>query len=482
MHIQRNKSAILLLIIISFLPFVAANGLSLVNDTVIEINKTSGIDKDFTFSLRNEEAYTMFNVSFEDNDHVSLPIIDQIAAGATRQVTAKAVGDADFSGIVRVKGFFQSQVGASNATTEITMDFTNGFDLCDISITKGDTVRWINTVNDEVRLKNQDTNSEFAIIATNDTYETTFDTAQILTYYAQRHGFAFTDVCKITILEDTGLVNDPSLDAQVAFDIDVSFEQTTVEVTAVTTEHTVSVFDTDEGVITIKNTGSRPAKEVSLQGEWFSFNKNNFDIASGSTVVVTYTILSAKNGITSTNDTDQTYHKNITISGNFPEHIVNYDITIPFLEIGNGTSTSGKSILDILKEECENDPDFCGIEPKIVYRDGTNNTNGAVDVQVVQDDLNNLFRFFIDNTDSTNEIFAFLKEKIEGSESKLGVIEQRITSLEADNKALVEADSSAINTGIILLLVFCLLIIGGLVFAAIHFYRKGKTQEHFERV
>lgn len=416
---------ILLYIIIMIIPFVMANGLK-VTPASFTINKTYGIDKQITIYISNEEPFSFYNVSFEENDVITISNINEIKSGENKTTTATITYNKDFSDIIRLKGYFESQIGIQNKTYNIDVEYNEGLSVCDLTIIKQDRVIWRNLVSNEIKMKNMDTGEYVTTIPENSNYTMNFNIPETFTYAFYRGGFMFTDVCTITVLDDVGYVNDPDLDGAIALDLSISFESTTIEVNVLENNYTLDFFESDEGILTIKNTGNKKAFGIKLEGDWFSFNKNNFDLDSGKTTVITYTILQNKQGVVSTNNTNKEYTKNISIYGNFETITKKFSIFINYADIDN-SSYSGKGLFDLIEKFCNENPNVCYKE-KIVYRDGS--SDRIVSTNYTEEQIKSMHDANFDLIDIVRELLQYEKDKSVNDSETDTLTSSRLTNIE----------------------------------------------------
>lgn len=379
-----NKIFILLPLALIFLTSGAlANGLAVVglNDTILQVNKTIGQAQTVQLQIENQEPFTFFNISFLNNPYIEMTSISQLGSGQTVTFDANIIGTESFNGEVRIKGLYQANVGSGDPETEdIFISYNSGtdtysIDRCSVSIRKGDSIRWHNNAGNTVRLIRapDDTPISGGEIPNGGEITLDFNSEEVITYYVAIASFPITPNCQINVLGDTGLVNDPNLDAVFTLDLKVKAQPTTISVNTPITAYTISHSSSQEGAIFITNTGSQPVVGLSLESDsgWFSFSPNNFNINIGETRVVTYQIAPL---ISSTNETNQTYSKNVEIKGNFDTQTQSFTITVPYASViqNNGNFTSGRSIIDVLQEYCLDNPG------EVFCNNGTGLGNGAV--------------------------------------------------------------------------------------------------------
>tara|TARA_Y100000034_G_C6908083_1_gene422068 strand:- start:5275 stop:6720 length:1446 start_codon:yes stop_codon:yes gene_type:complete len=443
----KNNKYLLIILISLILPIVSANGLTLINQTSFDVNKTFNINKNITFQLKNEEPVIFKNINFEENTYIAMNKIDNLSSGSTINVTATIISDSDFSGTVKLKGFYESQLGSQNLTHFINVSYTNGLTKCDFSITKGDSINWNNLINistGDIKLMNAETLQEVTTISYGTNYSQIFETPISFPYYFSRYGFRFTDICTITVLDTSGLINDPNLDALITLDIEVEYEVTDMELTVLTTNYSMTPSQTKEDILSVKNIGSNIAKNIKLSGEWILFSTNNFDLDPGESKNIGYTIVP---NILLTNETNKTHLKNISIEGNFLTLEKNISIFIHYMNLGNSSEISAslkelmENYAEIIKAYCNDYPDeeVCSkLIEKIIIGEGLNETGGLsldfvkgfidfIDQWTLQNNRNkenqlnmsSKIDMIVNSSNSTNNEVISIKEDVKGTTSGL---------------------------------------------------------------
>ena len=439
-----QKCYLLLLCIFFSLSFISAEGLRF-NPTSFETNKTYGIDSIINLQVINLAGFPLYNLSMEDNPYISLnSSITQITSGQVQNISLKLFSNISLANAsIRLRGYYPANVGPSSQTWNVNI---TSFESkpCDMSVVQGDTVIWKNLLVSAVSIV--DASSSMPLdgalnIQNNATFQKQFINSGQLRYYVAISGFQFPQFCTITILPQTGIVNDPQLDARINFKVNVNYESTSLNYTYFTSNYTMNFFDSQPGVFSITNNGNRIAKNVVLSGDWFNFNQNNFDMNVGQTVVVSYSIAPM---IMQTNQTNKTYNKNINIKGNFNEVNIPFTINIPYALIGDN-NTASQSIADLLGKFCIQYPKskFCNPDDTIVYQSGYNNSqsdsfNISMTVQQWKaQQLAYLEENEIRKTESNliKEKFAEYDKSNNESRTQMNNIEQLLQALDASNKS-----------------------------------------------
>jgi hypothetical protein len=461
------------------LSLVSASGLQVVNQSINSTTKIVGQPLTFTIDILNSELFSFYNISVEDNPYIHFETIPSLLSGQTARVTVNLTSDLAFNSTFKILGYYPAQIGASNQTYNINVDYYNGLSQCDLTIIKGDTVIWNNSVLDNIVMRNSVTNLDVTTILDGDYYKTIFDTPYSLSYFFLRRGYPFTNVCTITALSDSGNVNDPSKDANFTLGVNIIYTPTNILSTFLITNYTINVFDSTDGVMSIKNIGSNIAKNVHLSNSWFTFSSNDFDLLPGVTKAITYTISPL---ISVTNDTNKEYTQNLTISGNFASLNYPFTIFVPYMNLENANQTSNYgSLLDLIAQYCNEHPSesFCSNQSKIVYV--YSNGSNIVTMNWTQDQLKGLFDFVFQNGDNLVALSDYVKEHFDGWNSTIGNISVRLDNLETDNQNQNTTLATTASTQMFIFISVAILLLSALVGSIIFITKREKKKREVKR-
>lgn len=476
---KRNKILFLFLgILFISLTLVSSQGLVIVGDNTININKTNGIDKSITLNLQNQESYSFYNVSIETNSYVSSSKILEIPSGQSKNITLNFQSNNDFNGELRIKGVYKSQLGMLNETHNIDVNYNSGLSRCDFSIVQGDNVIWKNTHPYAiVKLINANTYSEITQLSPNQTYSEKFQTPMSFRYYFERYGIKFTDVCTISVLDTSGSINNPDYDVILHLNLKILYPSTNLIITILDRNYTISPFNSGEDFLKIKNNGTSIAKNIHLSGEWFSFSDNNFDLNGGESKTIKYTITPQ---ITNTNQTNKNYTKNIEISGNLETKTESFTISIPYQIINEGVG-GGTSLLERVQTYAEVVISYCNDNPDEEFCDnlfktivvGSQGNQSTPEIE--------LFKAFIDFMDKQEQQNALMKRSQDLVVNSTLNAENRTTSIE-NQLDEIDKQNNRNNVGNIFfsMTILFIFVCGGLIFFIRH-YKKKNTQKSKER-
>lgn len=415
----KNKS-FLIFLILAFSTSVSAVGLNLTEST-IEVNKTSGVNHIVSLEIKNTDIFTFFNISFEDNPYISMATIGSIGAGQSITFDATITTNNDISEQIRIRGFYESNIGqGDNEEHDVFVNYdssTNQYSLdnCNFQVIVGDNVTWHNDAGSTIRLITWPANTPVAggELADGETFQKTFTEASPFDYYFAIASFPITPVCHVNVLGDSGIVNDPNLDAILNLDVNMEFEPTTISVDIQKTNYTIVLGGKTGGVLTIDNTGGNVAKNVVLEAQWFTFIPNNFDIGVGETKGVSYEI---KPIATSSDETNKTYIQNLSIKGNFETIHQNITIFIPFSEINLfGNDTDAETLKYLLEVYCPAHPHsiFCEQDPRIVEVFVNNISDLEFNATFKESQIQDFMRSEVAKEESFMTLINFIKEYID---------------------------------------------------------------------
>lgn len=392
---------------------VSANGLVISNPTALDFNKTYNQDKNITIQIENQEPFDFYNLEIEEN--IASIQKTNLSSGQIKNITLTINTNENYYGELTLIGYYESNIGASNETYQVSINYENGFSQCDLNIIVGDSINWSNNVIGDIKLKYANDNEIFASINEGETYLEQFNYVQSFDYYASYLGFAFTNVCNINVLDDEGLVHNTEYDYKIDTKIEIFYEETSLTVNIPKINYEIAYNGQKSDIFTIENTGTKIAKEIHLEGEWFTFSDNDFDLAPGDSVNIGYTI---KPGVFATEDTNKTYNKTIKVKGNFPELIKSITIFVPFSKIGGTISDwmeDPELVANFFSVWCKAYPEY-----SICQRTSLNGTGDSLfNFEISKSSLKELFDSIKESNANSN---LLAKEQLETDKNQTDVI------------------------------------------------------------
>lgn len=358
------------LLVFSFsINFVSSNGLSIEIDGILQINKTFEEDYNIDIIISNSEPFTFYNITFENNNIIEINKINSLGSGQNITVEATVKTNSNYNGQIKLRGDYYSDVGQSNNTEYITIDYSNGFNKCNLNLIQGDTIIWENKVLGEIKLRNINTNEDFAIILQGENYTQTFEVPMEFSYYAMRIGFPFTPACVINIQDSSGYVHSSNYDTMIDLNIKIIYDPTSIFINFLTTSYVLNYNGQVSDIFTIRNDGNNVAKDININADWFSFSDNNFDLNPGESKNIGYDINPV---VFQTNQTNQTYLNDISITGNFEERKLNISIFINYKNLDNfisGGQYNEEFMENFIILYCQNNQQVCDeiFPPEFIY-------------------------------------------------------------------------------------------------------------------
>lgn len=350
------RNSFVLILGIFLISLVSANGLS-IDPTSINITKTADEDYYFNLIVRNTETFEMKNIAFLDTIQANQ---FNLASGENKTVQFKISSNDNLNKQIKLRGFYESNLGISNRTELVNLAYPSGADRCNLNLVEGDSVSWKNNVGAGIKIKNIDTNQEITSIDSGETKTIRFTQAQSVNYKVYLlSGVSYTDSCNINVMATTGLIHNTALDGLLTLNLTVNYPATSVTPFFLTTSYNLSYNEGYSDVFSVRNTGNKTAKHVKLSANWITFDKNDFDILPGQSVNVGYVI---KPIIYETSQTNQNYISVVKIDGNFPQQTQNISLFVKYANIGSGignlSSLSPEVLQFFVQTICEKHPEF----------------------------------------------------------------------------------------------------------------------------
>lgn len=468
---NRLTEYLLMSLILIVLSLNISSGSLIIEPQNLTINKTFGVNKLIQVNITNPDSFSYKNIQLT-NPYSDMSKIDNLNPNSYITTNINVTTDTDINTQLRIKGFYESVIGLSNDTYEVEMDI-DGISNCNsLSMIKGDSIEFINNeINFPITVTKNGESSPFLIVPKNSSVIQNFPVSGENTWIFKLSDVFEIDTCTFQVKDDTGLVNDFNLDGLMNLNVNVIHSPTNITITTLENSYDMEFFEQETDVIKIINTGNNIASDVQLSGDWLSFDKNNFDIPVGDSVNVEYTITPI---ITKTEQTNKTYNKTLTISGNFPTKTTTLNIFIQKAVIEDGVLNSNTSdLISIIEQYCEQNPEVCGVKPKIVYRyvgNGTGNNS--------ETDFDEVLKFMADLSNDIITSDNFEKQSIDSINSRTDKIEESIVNI-TNYLNNLEKDRQLTNNfiliGFITLLGFLVMGITGTIIW--YYWRKNKKEE-----
>ena len=450
------KKCSFVLLLVVMLGMVSANGLFIENNT-ISINKTNSIDINFYINITNQETFDFHNITSQ-NDILIFDSFD-LLSGQTKQINIKISSNDIVNQQIRIVGEYFANLGTSSETEDVIIS-GDGVDICNFDLIEGDSINWINTLSGEVKLKNMDSSDYFYTVSGNSNYTYNFDSPLDLSYQVYKIGLPISSICYITINPEEGYVHSSKYDALIDLEVKIQYQQTSISTNFLTEEYTLDYNDKETDTFRITNIGSKIAKNITLSGEWFEFETNNFDLEIGESINIDYTLNPT---IFETSQTNKTYEKNIIINGNFNTYEKNISVSINYDDISgtsDGLNFDFDSGLNYVLMFCQLYPDDC--PTKIIWgNESDKEVTFIVNEQTYKESILEEDAYREEdrtNSNKQNERLLILENKTDKILSKLNGTSEEVSNLGEDTK---------IFTGTVTLILIVFLIMAILVVSMI---------------
>ncbi len=442
----------------------------------MSINKMYNQPFFINLTLTNNNNLNFSNIFLETNPYVSLVTKNiSISKNTSKNITLKIFSNDDFSKGIRIKGFYNTTIGESHSIFHSTITYPNPPTICSKNAYKGDKIDFHNSNDYLITLQKTD-GTTIGIINPNSYFNWSLTNSGIVNYIILRQGYPFGGTCTVDVMNTNGLINNPDFDAVFNLSVNNVYVNTTINMNVPISSYNLSLTNSQQGLLSITNTGNNVAHNVSLKANWFSFSENNFNINSGQTKVISYTI-NALGHLTHTNQTNKTYIQNLTLFGNFGKIVKPFSIFVEYgqVSIGQGNSTS-----DFLQWLKQNYPQL--LKPKVVIQ-YVNNNSRDYNITTNNQKLNGLASAIFSTQDSVRksfqnnlEILAEMNKSINKSDYLNLQNRKDINQLLSQSK-----NKSDYTYGILFLIIFIIIVIlGGIILKNVYKYKEMKKYERWD--
>lgn len=469
------KKLLFLLICLSVFPLVSASGLVVQN--ISQITKIADSDYLFYLNITNADTVPFYNIFLDDSTGLDLSYIQipTLSPGQTTSIPVTIRSNINYNGFLRIKGYYNSSsVGHTPTTTTVNV-YPYYSIPCSFSIIVGDSVTFINKLTTTINLRDSaGTPIDGGTLSSNSSVTKLYSSPNTYSYRWYVSQWGFPEVCDISVLSDTGLVNSPEKDGLLNLDLRVIYNPTNISTNLLVNNYNLNFYDSDDGLISIINIGNYQAKNVTLVGEWLQdFSLNNFDLDVNKTKVISYKV---KPNIYYTNQTNKTYIKNLKITGNFNNVFLNFSIFINYGEINTNVSSNSS---DFLNWVCTNFPQFC--TPQIIYKYVTGNENSTTKVPITDEQWRqyNLDQQIL--TEDMETALNYFKESITSVVDSQTAINTKVDTLSSQYTSENDARKEEINTLTMIFIIFIVFIIIGVLVLILFFKHQKNVREKLAR-
>lgn len=291
-----------------------------------DINMRFGQTSNFSLSLKNTFTYKITDIDFSNFTGIGTFNKTDLNPNETKVLTFTlnpiSAGYKQITSLVTFNYLVELPSGTRTSEVNIT---ENGYSPNYKVIRKGDTIKWSNR--DDITHSVTGTYFD-QDIPVNGTFQYTFNSIGEFNY--QDLIMFYGGTIKVINSTEPERVHDPSLDKLFNLNLDITLDNTTLQVNNNNDNYTIDALGSQQGFLDIKNIGNEVAQRIIISDSlnWLSYDSNSFDLSKNTNNLVKYTISPM---ILSTNETNKTYNIQIKIKGsNTEEYIKNLNIFIPY--------------------------------------------------------------------------------------------------------------------------------------------------------
>lgn len=475
-----NKFYLVSVLFFCIISFTSAS-LQLSSNTWI-FNKTYNVNLPIIFNISNSDSFSYYNVSLFPNEYFSNFIINEIPAGASVSVNATIISNNNINTTIRLKSFYYTNVGLQNKTWHLNISsYTDSFSPCSLSIVKGDKVIFNNKLSNPITIKDVNNNIDVSTVPATSSYIMNFPSPITFRYIIYIVGFQLTPICSINSLDTTGLVNDPDKDFLINFNLKNNYESTTIDSNLLNNNFSMDFFEQKEGILTISNIGNKTAFNINLNADWMSFSPNNFNLNIGESKGIIFKINPL---IFSTNDTNRSYSKIITISGNFNSKSLNTSIFIKHA-LFDSANSSRADIDYLIKEFCPQYPNsvLCnGSGQNIIYKYINNNSDTAISYNMTGKEMRDLWLYLFSLGDKIETNNNYQKEQVYNINNNTEAIDDKVLNVDSKLNSLQEEQINAKTNILFLIIVLLFIFVIAIVVLLIYLSKKIKKINELRRM
>lgn len=291
----------------------------------------------YSFTITNNQSFDIVNVRFSNLSMFTFPSNISLPKNTSKEITVLANTNQSFHGSIASLVSYSYYVNLPEEVTTYEIEITsNGLNQTFISIRDGDTIRWINS--DTISHSLYSSIFGTITIPPNSSSIRTFNQLGTFHYYDTSFNIFNNFNGDIQVVNRTlpQLVHNPNYDFPWTVNLDSSLNPTNLSFDNTEDNYTIDQNKNSKGLLTIRNTGSVTSEGVvvSSDSDWVTFDSNNFNLDSGQTNWVTYTITPL---ITSTDQTNKTYNITLSIkSFNSPQENTTISVFIPYYDVVGG--------------------------------------------------------------------------------------------------------------------------------------------------
>jgi len=356
------KRILLMFALICVLDIVSAIPIEIYPSS-LDVNITKGVNKVISLNITNLNTYTLYDVRAEGSIVIASSILPVFKENDILDVTIKVDEKGDFTKTLTIIGFTKVNCTELESVTHEINITSGGCHPRNLDVCKDDNIKYYNNYGSSVYL-DIDSLSVYEGIGNGNSYVQNFPNSGLTVYRIE----PLIDMGYIDVKSGSSSVHNKENDGEIILNIHSVLEETFIDYFFPKTHFNVSFDSIETGYFTVENIGFKTAENVRFIADWFSFDKNNFDLEPGEEKAINFVISPL---IVETDETEKEHTKTIYINGdNLMTVTQNISIYVPYYDVASGNISSPEWWVK-RKEFCTSFPTApdCLTEPYIIYKD-----------------------------------------------------------------------------------------------------------------
>lgn len=279
----------ILLLFLLIIPIVSAN--IIINPSSPSIETYKDTTKYFRLNITNNNSFKIYNLTFSNVTHLTIPPINELEPNATAEITYSARTNAVFNTafVSTIQYIFKTIYNESPITYEMNIT-DSSFSPSELTIVENDSITFRNTRSRMAEIR--DLSTGFSQLDLNMTEWQTRQYPIVAEYQFYERIDGFTGKIHIKQKSMESFTHDSSKDVVVAFQINSILDPSSFQLNPLTFNFTANNNQTQNGVLEVKNLENIPLYEVVLNDSrgWIQFQTNNFTLNGLENKLVTFNI------------------------------------------------------------------------------------------------------------------------------------------------------------------------------------------------
>lgn len=464
-----RQALLLLILAVVLLPNFASAQVVVSPSSLSQIVYT-GQPAQVEITIKNNFPFEITDLNFSKVQDITFQQFPSILANQSVSFNATVLSTSAYAKATSstVSFFYASGISSGIITKNLSVTST-GFSTTNTTIVVGSTIVW----------KNDDSTTHSVTstlwdnpLSPGSTFAYTFSTLGTYPYYDSFTGHSgFVNVVDASSITK---VHNPDYDVSIPISLTSILIETNLSVSILNPQvYTIPYNANQQGVISVKNTGTKTARKIFFNGQWTTFSLQGFDVDPGAEKFVVFTIAPQ---ILNSNDTGKNYSINFTLqSNNTLTNSQNILVDIPFFQDVVANSTAASDFFKEKKAFCDAYPTspFCITEPIIQVQERVVYESPPVPYNFTQDDIKNMIANYNTMKDENSRLNNFIKDEV--SHVKEDAANARATS-DSTNSVVLDLkesnDQAQSRNTIIIVALVSLLVLGGTGFFLRNYIKK----------